>query len=207
MPFCTVLNGSDWSVRSPLAPLDWFDDSIDTFIDAYIAASQGDVGKALTLLSDIRNSDLQEWMHVHAQNAGYWRANGKRPSAPTRHPRKVSADLEKQLFVRDGYRCRYCSIRVFPSEILRKSSQFFGDEVFPIKGGNLQRHGIKLCFSATLDHVEPLSLGGSNDASNLVTACWCCNYGKSAYSLTELGIVDPRGFLPVVSDWQGLTDC
>ena len=70
----------------------------------------------------------------------------------------------------------------------------------------MQRHGIKMCFSATLDHVQPINLGGSNEADNLVTACWCCNYGKGEYSLEQLGLLDPRGFPPLLDDWRGMTD-
>jgi hypothetical protein len=32
----------------------------------------------------------------------------------------------------------------------------------------------------TVDHVVPVALGGSDDATNLVTACFECNNGKSA---------------------------
>jgi len=35
-----------------------------------------------------------------------------------------------------------------------------------------------------IDHVVPVSAGGGNDDDNLVTACWRCNHGKSAKSLT-----------------------
>jgi hypothetical protein len=34
----------------------------------------------------------------------------------------------------------------------------------------------------TVDHVIPTALGGSDDPSNLVTACQPCNAGKSASS-------------------------
>lgn len=34
----------------------------------------------------------------------------------------------------------------------------------------------------TVDHVVPVALGGSDDASNLVTACAACNGGKSSLS-------------------------
>lgn len=36
-----------------------------------------------------------------------------------------------------------------------------------------------------IDHVEPVASGGTNDPSNLVTACGACNGGKSAVRLTE----------------------
>lgn len=36
-----------------------------------------------------------------------------------------------------------------------------------------------------VDHIHPRSLGGSNDASNLITACKECNLGKGARVLPE----------------------
>jgi hypothetical protein len=35
-----------------------------------------------------------------------------------------------------------------------------------------------------IDHIEPLSEGGSNDESNLATACTACNRGKAGIPLT-----------------------
>lgn len=37
----------------------------------------------------------------------------------------------------------------------------------------------------TVDHVVPVALGGSDDSSNLVTACRDCNAGKSSTSPSE----------------------
>lgn len=37
----------------------------------------------------------------------------------------------------------------------------------------------------TVDHVTPVALGGSDEPSNLVTACRDCNAGKSSTSPTE----------------------
>lgn len=39
----------------------------------------------------------------------------------------------------------------------------------------------------TVDHVMPLSRGGSNDTSNLVTACEACNGDKADMTLEEWG--------------------
>ena len=47
-------------------------------------------------------------------------------------------------------------------------------------------HACRYCGAAapdvklTVDHVMPVALGGSDDASNLVTACVDCNAGKSS---------------------------
>jgi HNH endonuclease len=35
-----------------------------------------------------------------------------------------------------------------------------------------------------VDHIEPVAEGGSDDESNLVTACFDCNRGKAAISLS-----------------------
>lgn len=37
-----------------------------------------------------------------------------------------------------------------------------------------------------IDHVVPVAEGGSDDAMNLVTACWECNSGKSAVPLNQI---------------------
>lgn len=57
-------------------------------------------------------------------------------------------DKRVALYLRDGLACTYCSSGI--------------------------EDGIKL----TLDHVIPHSLGGSNDESNLVTACFTCNSAR-----------------------------
>lgn len=49
--------------------------------------------------------------------------------------------------------------------------------------------------SDTLDHVVPLSRGGSNDASNIVAVCRSCNSRKSDKTLNE--------FLPILSMMWG----
>lgn len=41
----------------------------------------------------------------------------------------------------------------------------------------------------TIDHVTPVALGGSNDPSNLVTACRDCNYGKGSTS-PDAGVIE-----------------
>jgi hypothetical protein len=54
------------------------------------------------------------------------------------------------------------------------------------------------------DHVHPVTLGGADDETNLVTACLSCNYGKHQYTIAQLGLEDPRSCPPIDSDWDGL---
>lgn len=42
----------------------------------------------------------------------------------------------------------------------------------------------------TVDHVAPVALGGSDDPSNLVTACKDCNAGKTSTSPSEVIVAD-----------------
>jgi len=42
----------------------------------------------------------------------------------------------------------------------------------------------------TVDHVTPVALGGSDDPSNLVTACRDCNYGKGSTGPNETTVAE-----------------
>lgn len=61
-----------------------------------------------------------------------------------------------------------------------------------------------LVLKASLDHILPHSRGGDNDPSNLVTACYPCQFGRSSWTLEEVGLTDPRLRPPVVDNWDGL---
>lgn len=62
----------------------------------------------------------------------------------------VTKRARYEVFRRDGHRCTYC--------------------------GTSAEDGANL----TIDHVTPVSLGGTDDPANLVTACRDCNAGKSS---------------------------
>jgi len=48
-------------------------------------------------------------------------------------------------------------------------------------------------------------MGGTNDEGNLVTACWPCQFGRGAWSLEEVGLLDPRLRAPIKDGQDGLT--
>jgi len=62
----------------------------------------------------------------------------------------ISPSLRFKVLQRDDYTCRYCGA-------VRADGAVF-----------------------QIDHVAPVSKGGTNDIANLVTACTACNAGKSA---------------------------
>lgn len=63
-------------------------------------------------------------------------------------------NLRFSIMARDGFRCRYC-------------------------GRSPQQDGVKL----VVDHIIPKDKGGTDDPSNLITACQDCNIGKGSLLL------------------------
>jgi 5-methylcytosine-specific restriction endonuclease McrA len=77
-------------------------------------------------------------------------------------PRKFRRQVTNTfLFARDRYRCQYCG---------RASHEFKPRE------------------SLTRDHLVPLSRGGTNDWTNVVTACSSCNTRKANRLPSEIGM-------------------
>lgn len=77
---------------------------------------------------------------------------------PRRFRRQVTNTF---LFARDAYTCQYCG---------RKAAQLRTRE------------------SLTRDHVVPLSRGGTNAWTNVVTACSACNTRKAHHLPDEIGM-------------------
>jgi 5-methylcytosine-specific restriction endonuclease McrA len=77
---------------------------------------------------------------------------------PRRFRRQVTNTF---LFARDGYRCQYCGRP--------------GAELRPRE-------------SLTRDHVVPMSRGGTNEWTNVVTACSPCNTRKANHMPEEIGM-------------------
>jgi HNH endonuclease len=124
------------------------------------------------------------------------------PLDPIASPQKLARDV----FRRDGYRCRYCGMRLVPKDVFEAFSRVVGREAFRATGTNLERHGVVLAFRANADHVVPWNLGGRTEMDNLVSACWSCNYGKAGFTLDQIGVTDPRvGPCQVFDGWDGLT--
>lgn len=61
------------------------------------------------------------------------------------------------IYTRDGWRCVWCKTDLGPWQ----------------------------CGVPTLDHVIPRSEGGTNEASNLITACGVCNDSRGTLSVLQ----------------------
>lgn len=216
--FCSELGAdkSTWSKDAPLAKPEWILESVDIFADAFILAMDGEIDQARELIKHSRDVDLRTWFDVHAQNTGTWRYKVLGVSAPEvvlpLDPVKTFTKLQPAIFARDNFHCRYCESKVIPKSVFKRMQGILGQDscgidYVPLGLTNMTRSGFYLMFAATLDHVIPWSLGGRTDASNLVTCCWSCNYGKTNYTLEQLGLHNPFNRAPHSdSTWKGLED-
>ena len=118
---------------------------------------------------------------------------------PVRMP---TAAATRALFDRDGWHCRFCGCRVV-SPRARSAMRACLPGAVPWSETE-GFHGGFFALSASVDHVLPHSAGGGNDLSNLVTACWPCQFGRGPATLEELGLLDPRSRTPVSDGWDGL---
>lgn len=103
-------------------------------------------------------------------------------------------DLIRKIYERDGFLCKYCGIKVHDLydlfRMMNEKQKYFHDLYCDGKISRRQylrksdtcliRSKIeKTLIFATIDHIIPLTKNGSNDISNLVTACQRCNSKKS----------------------------
>ena len=212
--YCSLL-GEDvkkWSKECPLPKPDFFEEALETFIEAFSSAVRGDLQSAISHLERIPEGKLKEWFTEHGQMSG-WHHRVKilnRPKPPEYLGELdnpfISSNLLLSVFTRDSYHCRYCESRVINPKALAKFSKIVGADFFVDSGNsNLKRHGIALNFRATADHVIPIKRGGRTDIDNLVTSCWGCNYGKLNATLEQMGLDDPRSRAPInTKAWTGL---
>ena len=118
--------------------------------------------------------------------------------------RMPSKSIERQIYHRDGWHCRYCGSRVISKEARNIFQGHFPTEAR--KGRTNQENHFGLAtLSATLDHVLPHKRGGNNETENLVTACGPCQFGRGVWLLEEVQVEDPRNRPPIIDEWDGLT--
>ena len=205
---CTLLpeDTATWSRLAPLTPPGWFPTSAAAFRDALGAALGGDFDASAAHLARTRSPEMSEYYIEHAQNAHRYRLRGLGTasilgdrSTSERYPTR----MEPEVMKRDGYHCRYCGVPVVARPAQKRLNALLGDGLFPMGRTNNTRHGVRLCLTATMDHVEPHARGGGSGLDNLMTACTACNYGKGSHSVAALGLEDPRLREPVLTDWDG----
>ncbi|WP_321531050.1 HNH endonuclease [uncultured Desulfuromonas sp.] len=177
------------------------------YLDAAVSAhlnGQPDIADKLFELANDRK--VWEWTDsVWGKNSPYVIVN-KQPrlhTAPKVEARMPTTEQKNELHKRDGYHCRFCGIPVIRAEIRKIIHKAYPNSV-PWGRTNASQHAAFQCMWLQYDHVVPHSNGGTNDLDNLVITCAACNFGKMEYALEELGLLDPREFAPIQSQWDGL---
>ena len=139
--------------------------------------------------------------HIHRRRP----ATAGMPQMPKAAQRNPSAAEERALYVRDGWRCRFCGCRVVPKEVRDRLRRLLPGAICT-GPQDKDHHGAFLALTAVPDHVVPHWAGGGSELGNLVTACWPCNNGRGRLSLEEVGLIDPRTRPPMANQdhWDGL---
>ena len=187
-----------------------FDIEIDKFVSAVESAVQGSITESIKLLSTIQSQELADWFIEVGQNAGAYRMKGLGRNTSKQHSGKKlkwPENREFEVLIRDRFRCRYCQIRLVHERQFGAFEELVGNEAFPNGGTNRSRHGIRLIMRATFDHVVPVSHDSDEDKNvleNVVASCWSCNFGKSYFTVEELGLEPPPERL-YRDGWDGLT--
>jgi hypothetical protein len=85
----------------------------------------------------------------------------------------LSAALQREIFVRDGWICGYCGIRTVDPRARKRLVALTG---IPWGDRDAARHAALLNVSAVVDHVHPAAAYAStveaNHPTNLVCSCW-----------------------------------
>jgi hypothetical protein len=117
--------------------------------------------------------------------------------------RKYGKDVLARVFVRDGFLDRYSGERLIFPPVLRLLSLILPAE-FPYHPNwkTTVKHPAFWELGATIDHVIPVTRGGKNDESNLVTTSMVRNSAKLSYTIEELGwTLHKPG---IFDEWDGL---
>jgi HNH endonuclease len=191
---------------SPIPELDIAADLLADAADALLASQHERTGELLRSadMPVLRDYALRimgpedRWIHrrrsVPAPPAAELKAVQRNPSVP----------VERMLYARDGWRCRFCGCRVVTKPARDRMRRLLPGAI-RVDVPAREYHAAFLALTAVPDHVAPHSLGGGSEPENLVTACWPCNNGRGAYRLEEMGLADPRSRPPMVDTWDGLS--
>lgn len=210
---CTELadNTSKWDRYCPLRPPEWIDIEITSFEQAVDQLMKGNRDKCLELLANIKDEEITDWYIEHGQMSGRHRKNILGIPKPELVPEELRDSIrapkkfQNAVFIRDGYRCRYCGGRLISQKFMKAFIGKLNTTKFMKGPNNLSTHGIIHATWPVADHVVPWNLGGRTNRENLVTSCGACNYGKDGYTCEQMGIDSPFGREPVIDSWDGLS--
>ena len=176
----------------------------DQLLAATEALLRGEIDVARHLIDRIDCDAL--WLYYDA--AGFvYEARHNTDSHAGRIPEKSTAipiAVKAEVAVRDGWRCRYCGLRLVSRDLIVGINGRLGDAFVIDASVERLMHPAAYLLRYTPDHVVPRSAGGTNEPSNVVAACGTCQYAKGSCTLDELGLTNPFDRPPRVDSWDGL---
>jgi hypothetical protein len=126
------------------------------------------------------------------------------PFNPKPHSKAHCTPLESTLvFIHDGFIDRYSGEKlVFPPVLPLISSVLPKEFPFHPNWKSDVTHPAYWEVGATIDHLQPLALGGKHDKSNWLTTSMAHNFSKQTWTLEQLGwrLHDPGD----IKQWDGL---
>ncbi|MEZ4883139.1 MAG: HNH endonuclease [Chitinophagales bacterium] len=94
--------------------------------------------------------------------------------------KSISKGVQASIYVRDKWCCRYCGYEIFFSPSLKALETLAPDKGYYHRNGNKEKMSkLLLDRCGCIDHIIPITEGGTNDTDNLICACWKCNTRKS----------------------------
>ncbi len=111
------------------------------------------------------------------------------PHKKAERTRRSISDRQKiEVFLSDGFRCRYSGDRLFFGGYLTALSALW-PEAFPAHphGKSDEAHDAYWSHFASVEHVDPVSIGGKESKDNWITTSMARNQVRSRYSLHALG--------------------
>jgi len=214
--FCEVLgtDSSKWDRQCLIRMPSFFEDAVENFSSAVSHLACGDKVKSLQALKKCNSESVGKFYIEHGKQSSYFRVNNWRKTRKNNSLLKKkndtkktpSASLNKEVFERDFYRCRYCGLRIITKEVFHEYGRLVGPVNFSTVRSEIIRNGLTLGLRGVADHVFPYSLGGKTQMDNLVTSCYSCNFGKWEYKLEQLDLEDPFSRQLKDDGWRGLTE-
>jgi 5-methylcytosine-specific restriction endonuclease McrA len=198
-----------WAPRkSFLEPIPELEEAADLLSEAADALMSGDLEFAESLIIEADMPIIGEYSHrigggidvlIHR-----YRDVGDPPRTFDRAEKRMpSAVIEREVYARDGWRCRICDTRILVKSAVAKMNEVLPEAARWGRKNTDCHHGMA-ALRVSLDHVLPHSRGGTNDPENLITTCGPCQFGRGYWTLGEVGILDPRERPPVLDEWDGL---
>ncbi|MCH7395724.1 HNH endonuclease [Acinetobacter dispersus] len=194
------------SLRQPIKELELAAKLLDAAVDAFILKNYQ---LADSLLVAANFPEINEYaksivgklsFDIHRQTK-----LPKRIPISMRDPTRMPSQIEQNaIFLRDGWRCRFCGIKVISKKARALLASSFKIETHWTSIAS-QRNSALYALASSLDHIDPHGRGGKNEQSNFVTACYCCQFGRGDFTLAEVEVLNPLNRMPIIDDWDGLT--